>query len=73
VFTAVRCATSYYAKKVLVGRYITGNYNSYVNNFIFQCKYCNIIGQDPCHAKIRKRVAVKGIAFLGHKSRSLSF
>ena len=56
---AVRSAMSHYAKKVPVGRHIT---TGFVNSFILLCKYIDSIGQEPCHAKIRKRVPAKGIA-----------
>jgi hypothetical protein len=58
VFTAVRCAASHYAKRALAGRHIT---TSFLNSFIFLCKYIDSIGQEPCHAKIRKRAVAKGI------------
>jgi hypothetical protein len=57
VFTAVRFAASHYAKRALAGRRIT---TSFLNSFIFLCKYIDSIGQEPCHAKIRKRAVAKG-------------
>ena len=59
-FMAVRPAISHYVKKALVGTNIIRieSVNSFQNS---QCKYSDSIGQEPCHAKSRKRVCAKGI------------
>ncbi len=36
---------------------------SFLNIFIFSYKYVDFIGQEPCNARIRKRVPAKGIQY----------
>jgi hypothetical protein len=60
---------SHYAKKALVGRRIT---TSFLNRFIFSCKYVDFIGQEPSYAKIRKRVCAKGIETTKYLSKSIA-
>jgi hypothetical protein len=54
---AVRPAIFHHVKTALVGTYII-KICEQVSNSLF--KYSDSIGQEPCHAKSRKRVAGQG-------------